>query len=197
MSSRIDVSIEHKGAPPAEGKRHPNTCPSCDSHFRDDELEANLYVCTHCGHHFPMRARSRIAWLADEGTFVEEASELRSEDPLGFFDLRPYTERLAEAELKTGLGDAMVIGQAELDRHPIELAVYLLRDDPRWDRDEILAALDDAEDRSVTLPEPMPIHLLYWTAWADADGTIQFRRDIHDRDPPLFTALRAPPPSKE
>src|SRR5919198_1176625 len=123
MSSRIDVSIEHKGAPPAEGKRHPNTCPSCDSHYRDDELEESLYVCAHCGHHFPMRARARIASLADEGTFVEEAAELRSEDPLAFFDLRPYTERLAEAELKTGLGDAMVIGQAELDAHPIELAV--------------------------------------------------------------------------
>src|SRR5207237_2897175 len=105
------------------GKRHPNTCPSCDSHFRDDELEANLYVCTHCGHHFPMRARSRIAWLADEGTFVEEAAELRSEDPLAFFDLRPYTERLAEAELKTGLGDAMVIGHAEVEGVPTELAV--------------------------------------------------------------------------
>ena len=82
-------------------------------------------------------------------------------------------------------------------QHPIELALYLLRNDPRWDRDALLAALDDAEDRSVPLPEPMPIHLLYWTAWADADGTIQFRRDIHDRDLPLFTALRAPPPSKE
>jgi murein L,D-transpeptidase YcbB/YkuD len=80
-------------------------------------------------------------------------------------------------------------------QHPIELAVYLLRNDPRWDRDGLLAALDDAEDRSVPLPEPMPIHLLYWTAWADPDGTIQFRRDIHDRDLPLFTALRAPPPS--
>ena len=79
-------------------------------------------------------------------------------------------------------------------QHPIELAVYLLRNDPRWDRDALLAALDDAEDRSVPLPEPMPIHLLYWTAWADADGTIQFRRDIHDRDAPLLTALRAPPP---
>ena len=80
-------------------------------------------------------------------------------------------------------------------QHPIELAVYLLRNDPRWDRDALLAALDDAEDRTVSLPEPMPIHLLYWTAWADVDGTIQFRRDIHDRDVPLFTALRAPPPS--
>jgi murein L,D-transpeptidase YcbB/YkuD len=82
-------------------------------------------------------------------------------------------------------------------QHPIELAVYLLRNDPRWDRDALLAALDDAEDRTVPLPEPMPIHLLYWTAWADADGTIQFRRDIHDRDAPLFTALRALPPSTE
>src|SRR4051812_33314382 len=123
MSSRIDVSIEHKGTPPAEGKQHPNTCPSCNSHFRDDELEASLYVCAHCGHHFPMRAWARIASLADEGTFVEEAAELRSEDPLAFFDLRPYTERLAEAELKTGLGDAMVTGQAELDGHSAELAV--------------------------------------------------------------------------
>jgi len=82
-------------------------------------------------------------------------------------------------------------------QHPIELAEYLLRDDPRWNRDAVLTALDDAEDRSVPLPEPMPIHLLYWTAWADGDGTIQFRRDIHDRDAPLFAALRAPPPSKK
>ena len=123
MAERIDVSIEHKGAPLAAGKRHPNTCPSCESHFRDDELEANLHVCSQCGHHFPMGARDRIALLADPGTFIEEAAELRSEDPLGFFDLRPYTERLAEAELNTGLGDAMVIGQAELDSHPVELEV--------------------------------------------------------------------------
>jgi acetyl-CoA carboxylase carboxyl transferase beta subunit len=123
MAERIDVSIEHKNAPAVEGKRHPNTCPSCSSHYRDDELDANLYVCTQCGHHFPMHATKRIASLADAGTFVEEAAELRSEDPLAFFDLRPYVERLAEAELKTGLGDAMVIGQAELDTHPVELAV--------------------------------------------------------------------------
>jgi acetyl-CoA carboxylase carboxyl transferase subunit beta len=42
---------------------------------------------------------------------------------LHFFDLRPYTERLAEAEMKTGLGEAMVIGQAAIDGTPCELAV--------------------------------------------------------------------------
>ena len=70
-----------------------------------------------------MGARERIAQLADEGTFHEEASELRSEDPLGFFDLRPYPERLAEAEVSTGLGDAMVIGSAAIESEACELAV--------------------------------------------------------------------------
>ena len=123
MATRIDVSIEHKHAPPTETKPHPNTCPGCGSHYRSDELEAHLNVCPQCGHHFAMRARARIAHLADEGTFTEQAAELRSGDPLGFFDLRPYTERLAEAEVSTGLGDAMVIGSAELEGHPCELAV--------------------------------------------------------------------------
>jgi murein L,D-transpeptidase YcbB/YkuD len=79
-------------------------------------------------------------------------------------------------------------------QQPIDLAVYLLRQDPRWDRDALLTALNSAVDRTVPLPQPMPLHLLYWTAWADRDGTIQFRRDIHGRDEPLLTALRARPP---
>ncbi|TML02803.1 MAG: acetyl-CoA carboxylase carboxyl transferase subunit beta [Actinobacteria bacterium] len=70
-----------------------------------------------------MRARSRIASLADAGSFVEEAADLRSEYPLHFFDLRPYTERLAEAEMKTGLGEAMVIGQAAVEGTACALAV--------------------------------------------------------------------------
>jgi acetyl-CoA carboxylase carboxyl transferase subunit beta len=126
MSSRIDVSVEHKNAPQPPPK-HPNTCPKCASHYRDDELEAALWVCRQCGHHFAMSARARIAYLADEGSFSEEAADLRSEDPLSFFDLRPYGERLAEAELATGLGEAMVIGQAAVGGLPCELAVMDFR----------------------------------------------------------------------
>jgi acetyl-CoA carboxylase carboxyl transferase beta subunit len=122
--ARIDVSIEHKNLPePDKGKPHPNTCPGCGSHYRDDELDEHLGVCPQCGHHFPVRARARIVQLADKGSFVEEHAELRSEDPLQFFDLRPYTERLAEAEMTTGLGDAMVIGKAAIEEQACELAV--------------------------------------------------------------------------
>ena len=128
MSSRIDVSVEHRGTPD-EGPAgdSPNTCPSCNSHYRDDELEQTLRVCPHCGYHFPLRARERIGQLADAGTFVEEDADLRSADPLEFFDLRPYRDRLAEAEVSTQLGDAMVIGQAKIERRDCELAVMDFR----------------------------------------------------------------------
>jgi acetyl-CoA carboxylase carboxyl transferase beta subunit len=120
--AKIDVSIETNERP-APPPKHPNTCPSCQSHYRDDELEQALWVCAQCGHHFPMRARDRIASLVDPGSFVEEAAELHSEDPLRFFDLRPYAERLAEAEMSTGLADAIVVGQATVDGRQAELAV--------------------------------------------------------------------------
>jgi acetyl-CoA carboxylase carboxyl transferase subunit beta len=125
VAERIDVSIEHKGAPPSAepAKRHPNTCPTCGSHYRDDELEEHLYVCPQCGHHFGVRAHKRIAQLVDVDSFVEEAESLRSDDPLDFFDLRPYSERLAEAEMKTGMGDALVVGHGTIDGYRTQLAV--------------------------------------------------------------------------
>jgi acetyl-CoA carboxylase carboxyl transferase subunit beta len=123
---RIDVSIENKGSSgtgPGDGRKHPNTCPSCGSHYREDELERHLGVCPQCGYHFPLSAPERIEQLADPGSFAEEETDLRSTDPLGFFDLRPYTERLAEAELKTGEGDAIMIGRAEIEGEPCQLSV--------------------------------------------------------------------------
>ena len=122
-SSRIDVSIEHRGAPGPSDKKHPNTCPRCDSHYRDDELDANLWVCKQCGYHFQMKARTRVGALADDDSFIEHAADIRSDDPLSFFDVRPYSERLAEAELKTGLGEAIVVGQAAIEGTGCELAV--------------------------------------------------------------------------
>jgi acetyl-CoA carboxylase carboxyl transferase subunit beta len=122
-SGQTHVSIEHKHAQPeGRGDAHPNTCPGCGSHYRDDELVEHLRVCPQCGHHFPVRAPQRVEQLADPGTFEEEDGDLRSADPLEFFDLKPYTERLAEAELGTGLGDAILTGHATIEGHPCRIA---------------------------------------------------------------------------
>jgi len=121
---RVDVEVESKRPEqPALGQANPNTCPGCGSHYRDDELEKTLRVCPHCGHHFRLGARERIGQVADPGSFVEADEDLRSADPLAFFDLRPYPERLAEAEVGTGLGDAIVCGQASIEGETCELAV--------------------------------------------------------------------------
>ncbi len=80
---------------------------------------------------------------------------------------------------------------------PIDLAVYLLRKDSRWNREALLRELGKKVPTSVVLPERIPIYLVYWTAWADEDGTIQFRPDIYSWDTPLLVAIRAPLTNKE
>jgi acetyl-CoA carboxylase carboxyl transferase subunit beta len=120
---RVDVEVESKRPDePAEGK-HPNTCPGCGSHYRDEELQQTLRVCPQCGHHFRVGARERIEQLVDTASFVESDAGLRSADPLQFFDLRPYAERLVEAEMETGLGDAIVCGTGEIEGNACGVAV--------------------------------------------------------------------------
>ena len=71
---------------------------------------------------------------------------------------------------------------------PIDLAVYAMKKS-RWNREAIEQALDEGTERTIYLPRPIPIHLLYWTAWADEDGTIEFRTDINGVDRALSGAL--------
>ena len=78
---------------------------------------------------------------------------------------------------------------------PIELAEYLLKEDPQWTRETILAAIDKRLEKTVKLSKPIILHLLYWTAWASEDGSVQFRDDIYGRDKRLNEALREQPPA--
>ena len=76
---------------------------------------------------------------------------------------------------------------------PIDLAEYLMRDSPGWNRESIVAAMDAGSEKTISLPGPIAVHLLYWTAWVDEDGTVQFRRDLYGRDEKLDEALSTPP----
>ena len=72
---------------------------------------------------------------------------------------------------------------------PIELAAYLLTDNSNWTYEKLTIAVNSKKTRTIFLPDPMNIHILYWTAWVDRDGTVNFRDDIYGRDRQLNIAL--------
>jgi len=72
---------------------------------------------------------------------------------------------------------------------PLELAEYLLKHDPKWNKKRIKKVSTSGRQRVVHLPKEVPVYLLYWTAWVDEEGLLNFRNDIYKRDKPLVRAL--------
>ena len=87
----------------------------------------------------------------------------------------PSRELFAEAER------AFSSGCIRLEK-PIELAEYLLKDDPRWTRQRMLTIIEKRTEQIVSLPTPLPVYLLYWTAWVSEGEILHFRKDIYERD---------------
>jgi murein L,D-transpeptidase YcbB/YkuD len=72
---------------------------------------------------------------------------------------------------------------------PFDLALHLLRGKADWDSARVAQAMDTLVTKTVRLPAPVPVHILYWTAWVDDAGTPQFRRDVYAVDSLLTVAL--------
>jgi murein L,D-transpeptidase YcbB/YkuD len=64
---------------------------------------------------------------------------------------------------------------------PMDLAKYVLRDQPEWTEEKISAAMHAGVEKSVNLKEPLPIYLVYFTAWEE-DGALKTVPDIYGRD---------------
>jgi acetyl-CoA carboxylase carboxyl transferase subunit beta len=90
-------------------------CPSCSQMLFNKQLDKADRVCPNCGHHFRLAATARLEQLLDHGTFVERDAGLQSVDPLGFVDQKPYPDRIAAAQVATGLRDAAIRGVGTID----------------------------------------------------------------------------------
>jgi murein L,D-transpeptidase YcbB/YkuD len=101
----------------------------------------------------------------------------------------PSRELFAQAERALSSGCIRV-------QYPIDLAVYVLRDDSKWTRQDITDAIAKGVENTVSLPLPILVHLLYWTAWADEKDTVHFRPDIYGRDQTLWEALNEESPDQ-
>ena len=73
-----------------------------------------------------------------------------------------------------------------------DLALFLLRGQPEWNAASLEAVIGEGKERTIRLAEPLPVYLLYWTAWAADDGHIEFHGDVYKRDAQLGRALRSP-----
>ncbi|MBW3129406.1 L,D-transpeptidase family protein [Hymenobacter profundi] len=65
---------------------------------------------------------------------------------------------------------------------PIKLATYLLRNKPGYDENTILSTIGERQEKYITLPEKLPVYLVYFTAWVDDAGHLNFRDDIYGHD---------------
>ncbi|GGJ00228.1 acetyl-CoA carboxylase, carboxyltransferase subunit beta [Paenibacillus hunanensis] len=97
-----------------------NKCSKCGTIHYSKELEKNLKVCSNCGYHMRLNAIERIVMTVDEGKFTEMDAGLESIDPLNF---PGYAQKLEQQKMNSGLRDAVITGQGEIDGHPVMLAV--------------------------------------------------------------------------
>lgn len=69
------------------------------------------------------------------------------------------------------------------------LAHYLLRNDPSWTSGKIDAAMNSGREKFVPVQKPLPVSIVYFTAWVDREGRINFRDDVYKRDARLMEAI--------
>ena len=72
---------------------------------------------------------------------------------------------------------------------PVELAAYLLQNNSKWSFEKLVAAVNRKKNKIILLSDPIKIYILYWTAWVDKNGIINFRDDIYGRDRSLNIAF--------
>ena len=65
---------------------------------------------------------------------------------------------------------------------PEALAQWVLKDMPEWTAEKIVEAMNAGEEQHVKLKQPIPVHIVYFTAWADAAGTVRLVPDVYGYD---------------
>ncbi|MEO0393610.1 MAG: L,D-transpeptidase family protein [Pseudomonadota bacterium] len=85
-------------------------------------------------------------------------------------------EDLFEKALRTFSSGCVRVDQA------VDISAHLATQQDGWDVARVQRLIENYKTRSVTLNNPMPVHLIYRTAWVEHDGSVQFRPDIYDWD---------------
>lgn len=88
------------------------SCPSCKRDIARNVLAADLFVCPSCGYHYKLNPKERISQIADQGSFVEFAADLTSQNPIS---LKGYEAKVTQNQRKSDLKDAAVVGTCRIE----------------------------------------------------------------------------------
>lgn len=99
-------------------------CGACEQMIFHRELEKNLQVCTHCGHHMRLPVKKRLELLFDDGNYKRIELPKVAEDPLKFKDLKAYPARIKEARSKTGEQDAIIVAHGAMGGIDVVIAAF-------------------------------------------------------------------------
>jgi acetyl-CoA carboxylase carboxyl transferase subunit beta len=104
-----------------EPKRNFISCPKCKKDSVDSDLVSGLNVCPHCGYHFRMRARTRLNYICDRGSFSEIDPNVQSANVLDFPE---YDTKLEKAKQTSNEADAVICGTATVGG--IRAAIFVM-----------------------------------------------------------------------
>ncbi|MBY0263977.1 MAG: acetyl-CoA carboxylase, carboxyltransferase subunit beta [Holosporales bacterium] len=99
-------------------------CSACEQMLFNRDLQENLYVCKHCGHHLKFPPKERVSHLFDGGDYTRLSWGSVLSDPLHFRDSKKYADRLKEAKSKTGEEDAIILARGTLGGRLIIVACF-------------------------------------------------------------------------
>lgn len=99
-------------------------CPSCDGMLFHRDLEENLNVCYHCNHHLRITVKERLKLIFDDGEYTKIELPAVPHDPLKFRDRKKYSERLKEAQAKTGLKEAITLARGAISGQKAVIAAF-------------------------------------------------------------------------
>lgn len=97
-------------------------CPGCKKTSTINDIKDSLWVCPNCNFHARIDAEEYFDILFDDQKYALLFENIVSKDMLGFMDLKPYKDRLVEAQKQTGLKDAMTVGTGEILGRKIVIA---------------------------------------------------------------------------
>ncbi|NML39032.1 acetyl-CoA carboxylase carboxyltransferase subunit beta [Chitinophaga sp. G-6-1-13] len=108
----ISTSTSEKKEAP-DGLWH--KCPNCKKTTTVKDLKEHYYVCDKCNYHNRINSKEYFEIIFDDNQFEELFSNIYPTDFLGFKDLKPYSDRLKDAQKKSGLKDAMTVGTGKVN----------------------------------------------------------------------------------